>query len=85
MTISTRTIFAKIVADIAIFCEFTNDDLLNEDTAVEMLEELAFRLKDLGTVDKAHIAAQFEQLSFDYPEEKIADYVRGLPESLGIT
>lgn len=85
MTINAHAILAKIVADIAIFCEFTSDDLLNEDTAVEMLEQLAFRLKDLGTVDKADIAAQFERLSFDYPDEKIADFVRGLPESLGIT
>lgn len=85
MTINAHAILAKIVADIAIFCEFTNDDLLNEDTAVEMLDQLAFRLKDLDTVGKADIAAQFERLSFDYHEEKIADFVRGLPESLGIT
>lgn len=84
MTIDEHTILAKIVVDIAIFCEFTNDDLLNEDTAVEMLEQLAFRLKELDTVDKADITAQFERLSLDYPQEKIADFVRGLPESLGI-
>lgn len=84
MTIDEHTILAKIVVDIAIFCEFTNDDLLNEDTAVEMLEQLAFRLKELDTVDKADITAQLERLSLDYPREKIADFVRGLPESLGI-
>jgi hypothetical protein len=84
MTIDEHTILAKIVIDIAIFCEFTNDDLLNEDTAVEMLQQLAFRLKELDTVDKADITAQFERLSLDYPQEKIADFVRGLPESLGI-
>ena len=84
MTIDEHTILAKIVVDIAIFCEFTNDDLLNEDTAVEMLEQLAFRLKELDTVDKADITAQFERLNLDYPQEKIADFVRGLPESLGI-
>jgi hypothetical protein len=84
MTIDEHTILAKIVVDIAIFCEFTNDDLLSEDTAVEMLEQLAFRLKELDIVDKADITAQFERLSLDYPQEKIADFVRGLPESLGI-
>lgn len=84
MTIEDHTILAKIVVDIAIFCEFTNDDLLNEDTAVEVLEQLAFRLKDLDTVEKADIADQFERLSLDYPQEKIADFVRGLSESLGI-
>jgi len=39
-----------------------------------VLEQLAFRLKDLDTMEKADIADQFERLSLDYPQEKIADF-----------
>ena len=84
MTTNVYASFASVVADIAVFCEFTNADLLNEDTAVGMMEQLAFRLGDLNDADKANLAAQLERLSFDYSEKRNADFVRGLPEALGL-
>ena len=84
MTTNTYASFAGVVADIAVFCEFTNADLLNEDTAVGMMEQLAFRLGDLNDTDKANLAAQLVRLSFESSEKKNADFVRGLPESLGL-
>jgi hypothetical protein len=76
--------FASVVADVAVFCEFTDADLLNEDTAVGMMEQLAFRLGDLDDADKANLAAQLERLSVEYRDGKNADFVRGLPEALGL-
>lgn len=84
MTADTYVSFASVVADIAVFCEFTDADQLGEDTAVGMMEQLAFRLGDLNDADKADLAAQLERLSFEYSEKKIADFVRGLPEALGL-
>lgn len=84
MTTNTCVSFASVVADIAVFCEFTDADQLDEDTAVGMMEQLAFRLGDLNDADKADLAAQLERLSFEYSEKKIADFVRGLPEAFGL-
>ena len=85
MTTDAYASFAGIVADIAVFCEFSNADLLNEDTAVEIMEQLAFRLGGLDREDKANLAAQLQRLSFEYSEEKNADFVRALPEALGLS
>jgi hypothetical protein len=84
MTTNVYASFASVAADIAVFCEFTNADLLSEDAGVGMMEQLAFRLGDLNDADKANLAAQLEQLSFEYSEKKTADFVRGLPEALGL-
>ena len=84
MTTNIYASFAGAVADIVVFCEFTNADLLSEDTGVGMMERLAFRLRDLNDADKANLAVQLERLSLEYSEKKTADFVRGLPESLGL-
>jgi hypothetical protein len=83
MTANVYAIFARVVADIAVFCESTNADLLNEDIAVGVMEQLAFRLADLNDADKAKLAIQLEKVSFEYSEKKHADFVQGLPEALG--
>lgn len=84
MTSNVYAGFASVVADIAVFCEFTNAHLLNEDTAVEMMEQLTFRLCDLSDADKANLTVQLERLSVEYSEKNKADFVRGLPEALGL-
>lgn len=84
MTINVYAGFASVVADIAVFCEFTNAQLLDEDTAVEMMEQLAFRLSALNDADKADLTAQLERLSVEYSEKNKADFVQGLPEALGL-
>ncbi|WP_323144376.1 hypothetical protein [Massilia phyllosphaerae] len=84
MTTNVYTSFANIVADIAVFCEFTSAGMLNEDTAVGMMEQLAFRLSDLNDTDKARLAARLVHLSFESSEKKNTDFVRGLPDSLGL-
>ena len=84
MTNNAYANFASVIADIAVFCEFTNEDLLNEDTAVEIMEQLAFRLGDLNYADKANLTTQLEQQSSAYSEKTTAEFVRGLPETLGL-
>ncbi len=75
---------AKIVLDVCMFCEFTDAELLDEDLAVEMMEQLAGRLHDLNETDKAALVAQFERLSLSYDESEKAEFARGLPDSLGL-
>lgn len=78
-------ILATIVADVALFCEFTSEDLLDEDAAIEMMEQLSSRLNALEDSDKANLASQFESLSGACSNGKHTEFIRGLPASLGIS
>ena len=77
--------FVKIIADFSIFLEFSNDDVLNEDIAIEMMEQLASRLQSLSEDERSSLTEQFHELSLSYTDNDKADFVRDLPESFGIT
>jgi len=73
----------KVIADIAIALEFTDETLINPDVAIEMQESIAGTLQSLDGVDRKDIANVFESISNLY-NGKIADYVRSLPANYGI-
>lgn len=73
----------KIVADIAIALEFTDEMLLNPDVAIEMQESIAGSLQSLEKIDQEEIASAFETISSLYPAE-LAEFVHALPASYGI-
>lgn len=74
---------AKIVADLAIFLEFTNEDSLDPDLAVEAMEQMAAELQLLDDKDKENLTAIFIDLSHEYKGEQ-SEYVKELPEFLGL-
>jgi hypothetical protein len=74
---------AKIVADLAIFLEFTSEELLDPDAAVEAMEQIAAELQLLGDEERNNLAKIFIDLSNGYQGDK-SEYVRDLPESLGL-
>lgn len=73
----------KVIADIAIALEFTEETLINPDVAIEMQESIAGTLQCLDEVNRKDIADIFESISALYNGE-IADYVRSLPANYGI-
>jgi hypothetical protein len=73
----------KVIADIAIALEFTEETLINPDVAIEMQESIAGTLQSLDEVNRKDIADVFESISALYNGE-IADYVRSLPANYGI-
>lgn len=73
----------KVIADIAIALEFTEETLINPDVAIEMQESIAGTLQSLDEVNRKDIADVFESISALYNGE-IADYVRSLPDNYGI-
>jgi hypothetical protein len=75
---------AKIVADVAVFCEFTDAEILDEDTAIGVMEQLSWRLSELGSEDKRAVATHLESLSYTCSDIKRIDFVRALPASLGL-
>lgn len=73
----------KVIADLAVFLEFTSEDLLDPDLAVEALEQIASELQLMNTQDRNDVANIFRNISTEYTDD-IVEFVRELPESLGI-
>ncbi|HDX9182313.1 TPA: hypothetical protein RQO97_003095 [Klebsiella michiganensis] len=73
----------KVIADIAIALEFTEETLINPDVAIEMQESIAGTLQSLDEVSRKDIADVFESISALYNGE-VADYVRSIPANYGI-
>lgn len=73
----------KVIADLAVFLEFTNEGLLDPDLAVEALEQMASELQLMDVQDRNDLANTFRSISKEYTGDK-SEYVRELPESLGI-
>ncbi|MBI2308174.1 MAG: hypothetical protein HYU78_12810 [Rhodocyclales bacterium] len=74
----------KSLADLAIFLEFTNEDLLDADIAVGAMEQLAKELQCMSEEDQRILARRLRDLRTEYPDEKKAQFVENLPESLGL-
>lgn len=73
----------KVIADLAVFLEFTNEELLDPDLAVEALEQIAAELQLMNEQDRDDLADMLRNISKEYTGDK-GNYVRGLPESLGL-
>lgn len=73
----------KVIADIAIALEFTDETLLNPDVAIELQESIAANLQSFDEAEREDIAGEFIYISALY-DGKIADYVRSLPANYGI-
>ncbi|VEB97658.1 Uncharacterised protein [Cedecea lapagei] len=80
---SQTTSLVRVIADIAIALEFTDETLINPDVAIEIQEGIAATLQSLDETDREKIACVFENISVLY-DGKIADYVSSLPADYGI-
>jgi hypothetical protein len=73
----------KAIVDMAIFLEFSNSDLLNEDAAVEAMEQLAGELQQMPEADLRALSSKIVSLASTYSAEQKA-FVEALPEALGL-
>ncbi|MBS9427534.1 hypothetical protein [Photorhabdus akhurstii] len=73
----------KVIIDLAIFLEFTSEELLNPDSAIEIMEQMAAELQLLNDDEKQEVIRLFQDLSDNYTGE-VYDYVKGLPGFLGL-
>lgn len=73
----------RVIVDMAVFLEYTNSDLLDEDAAVEAMEQLAGELQQMAESDQRQLAKQIVEYSTSYTQPQ-SDFVKGLPEALGI-
>lgn len=74
----------KAIVDMAIFLEFTNSELLDEDAAVEAMEQLAAELQQIPESELANVSRMIVSLARAYaPPQR--EFVEGLPDALGLS
>jgi hypothetical protein len=84
MNNSVNSHLAKAIADIAIFLEFTSENLLNPDASMEAMEQLAAELQLMNDADRESLTKELKRLSVEYVDKSKAKFVDSLPESLGL-
>ncbi|MBF7145010.1 MULTISPECIES: hypothetical protein [Pseudomonas] len=74
---------ARAIVELAIFLEFSGDDALNPDAAMQGLEQLASRLQMMDLKSKSSLCSQFKSIALEYSDEQ-AEFVESLGEALGL-
>ena len=74
---------ARAIANVAIFLEFSNEDLINEDASVEAMEQLAADLQALNNQSRKELSEALKMIAQGY-DGAIAEFVSGLPDLFGI-
>lgn len=74
---------AIAIANMALFFEFCSDDTLNDDTAVEVMEQLAGDLNALDEDSRRELCATFRLIASRYEGEERA-FVEDMPYAFGI-
>lgn len=72
----------RAIIDVAVFLEYTTEDLINQDAAVSAMEQLAFELNQMDDSSKADVSKAMVMLSEEY-SDKVA-FVAELPEHFGL-
>lgn len=73
----------KVIADMAIFLELSDEHSFNPDAAVEMLEHIAAELQLLTDDEKGSIIDSFAEIAKAYRGNE-SDFVKALPDTLGL-
>ena len=74
---------AKAIANVAAFLEFSKDDVVNEDAAIEAMEQLATDLQAMNHQSRAELSRALKTIAPTY-HGKMVNFVSELPNSLGI-
>jgi hypothetical protein len=73
----------KVIADIAVFLEFTNPELLDEDAAVGAMEQIARELQQMAEADQKELTRKFVALAFAYNGAQ-REFIEGRPKAMGL-
>lgn len=84
MTATLDSHLIKALIDIAIFLEFTDDVLLNEDLSVQIMENLAAELQLINKNLIPDLIKSIRSIAHEYKDPEQALFVQQLPETFGI-
>lgn len=74
---------AQAIVEVAVFLEFSGEEAINPDAAVQALEQLASTLQLADSEAKSSLCSQFEIIAMKYSGEQ-AEFVESLGEALGL-
>jgi hypothetical protein len=74
----------KAIVEVAVFLEFSDDDSINPDDAIQALEQLAATLQMASEEVRSSLCSSFRDISGEYKGER-AEFVESLGEGLGLT
>ena len=68
----------------ATFLEFSSEEVINPDAAMEAMEQLAAELQSLPEDARIELAKQFEESADKFHEPAKVKFIKSLPETLGL-
>ena len=83
MSQETNQYVAQAIAEIAVFLEFSGEDVLSLDEAAQAMEQLAATLQMADQDTKSSLSLQFENLAATFSGAQ-AIFLKGLGEALGL-
>lgn len=75
-------LLAKVIADMAIFLEFSDESVVDGDAAIEVMEQIDAQLQLASDSTKSALMLSFESIAEDYGDR--ADFVRSLSDVFGL-
>ncbi len=76
---------AKSIANVAIFLEFSDSAILNEDAAIQVMEQFASDLQQLTLQERQSLSRALMEISGEYEEQARRQFVANLPEAFGLS
>ncbi len=73
----------KLLIDNLILLEFTDNQLMDEDYAVQIMEGIASELQSMDDESKKRLLSRIDSMIDSYPDTR-RDFVKNLPETLGL-
>jgi hypothetical protein len=77
-------VLVQVIAQLASFLEFADEDVLELEAAVKQQEDMAFKLQQLTAAERAEFIRLLNQVADESPFAAERTYLRSLPEFLGI-
>ena len=77
-------VLVRVIAHLAVFLEFADEATLDPDVAVKQIEDLAFQLQQLAPTERREFMHLLNEVAGEWAREPERDYLRSLPEAMGI-
>lgn len=74
---------ARIVVDVSIFLEYSDENIIDPDASMELLEQISSELQKMTDAERASLSKSIRELAPQYGPR--ANFVADLPSNLGIS
>ncbi|WP_233237929.1 hypothetical protein [Bordetella sp. LUAb4] len=73
----------RALVEVTVFLEFSDEQAINPDAAVQVFEQLASTLQKMESKNKSSLRSQFQKIAMEYMAAQ-AEFVQDLGEALGL-